>query len=106
MKTEDFAAFVPLPQLQLMRKIGSTRREKVERCLADFRLSAAEQDVTFRYGLDFVEGNDRLRWTPAGIDKLLAAGLWRREFDGRGNLKSKPVTPEAAMKLPGAQLLR
>jgi hypothetical protein len=106
MKTEgDFAAFVPLPQLQLMRRLGRTAHEKAERCLADFRLAAGDRNVTFRFGVDFVEGNDRLRWTPAGIDKLLAAGLWKREFDSRGNLRSKPVTPETAMRLPGMQLL-
>jgi hypothetical protein len=31
--------------------------------------------------------------------------MWRREFDQRGNLKSKPVTPEAVMKLRGEQPL-
>jgi hypothetical protein len=106
MKTErHVAAFVPLPQLQLMRRIGKVRTGKAERCLADFRLSAGDQNVTFRFGVDFVEGNDRLRWTPAGIDKLLAAGLWKREFDRCGNLRSKPATPEMAMQLPGVQLL-
>jgi hypothetical protein len=72
--------------------------------MEDFKFSVGQQNVIFRYGVDFVEGN-RLRWTPAGIDKLLAAGIWRREFDQRGNLKSKPVTPEAAMKLHGARPL-
>jgi hypothetical protein len=101
----ELSPFLPLPQLQFMRKVGRTdaRTKRVERHMGDFKCSAGQQNVTFRYGVDFVEGNDRLRWTPAGIDKLLAAGLWRREFDRRGNLKSKPVTPEAAMKLPGAR---
>ena len=106
MKTEgDFAAFVPLPQLQLMRKIGRAAQERAAPCLADFSLSAGDRTVTFRFGVDFVEGNERLRWTPAGIDKLLSAGLWKREFDERGNLRSKPVTPETAMQLPGVRLL-
>jgi hypothetical protein len=100
----ELAPFLPLTQLQFMRKAGSSGRgiEKAERRMGDFEFSVGEQKLTFRYGIDFVEGNNRFCWTPAGIDKLLAVGLWRREFDGRGNLKSKPVTVEAAMKLGSA----
>ena len=100
-------SFLPLTQLQSMRKAASAGREndKAERHMGDFELSVGEQKSTFRYGIDFAEGNNRFCWTPAGIDKLLAVGLWRREFDQRGNLKSKPVTVEAAMRLPGARPL-
>ena len=90
-----------------MRKIGRSepRPKKAQRRIGDFRFTAGQQNVTFRYSVDFIEGNDRLRWTPLGIDKMLAAGLWRREFDGNGNLKSKPMTPETVMNLPGSQPL-
>jgi hypothetical protein len=47
---------------------------------------------TFLFGVHFTDGNDRLVWTPEGITKLIDVGLWRREFDRRGNLRSKPPT--------------
>jgi hypothetical protein len=103
----ELAPFLPLTQLQFMRKAAGAGRDtkKAERRMGDFEFCVGEQKSTFRYGIDFVQGNNRFCWTPAGIDKLLAVGLWRREFDQRGNLKSKPVTVEAARKLPGARPL-
>ncbi len=99
----EFPSFVPLPKLQARRAAKSgTKLQSPERSMVDFKL----EGVTFRYGVDFVDGNERLRWTPAGIDKLIAARLWTREFDQRGNLKTKPPTPHAAMKLPGAHVAR
>jgi hypothetical protein len=66
----------------------------------DFKLTNNSFFATFFEEHDFVEGEDRLCWTMAGLSKLIALGLWRREFDCRGNLKSKPMTVETAMKLP------
>jgi hypothetical protein len=53
-------------------------------------LSLDGRKHTFLYIVHFVDGNDRLVWTPDGIKKLINVGLWRREFDSRGNLKTKP----------------
>jgi hypothetical protein len=55
----------------------------------DFKLTNNSFFATFFEEHDFVEGEDRLCWTMAGLNKLIALGLWRREFDGRGNLKTK-----------------
>jgi len=66
----------------------------------DFKVSNNSFFTTFFAEHDFVEGEDRLCWTMAGLNKLIALGLWKREFDSRGNLKSKPMTVEAASKLP------
>lgn len=60
------------------------------------------EPATFRFGVDFAEGEHRLCWTLPGIDKLIGLGLWKREFDGRGNLVSKPVSVEALMRKVGA----
>ena len=61
--------------------------------------------AVFRFGLDFTEGEQRLCWTRSGIEKLIELGMWRREFDARGNLKNKPLPVEAAMQLRNARLL-
>jgi hypothetical protein len=61
--------------------------------------------AVFHFGIDFSEGERRLCWTASGLDKLIELGLWRREFDKRGNLKTKPIRVEAAMKLPQARVL-
>jgi hypothetical protein len=56
----------------------------------------------FRFGPDFTGGETRLCWTAQGLEKLIEIGLWQREFDKRGNLKSKPLGVEARMNLPVA----
>ena len=61
--------------------------------------------AVFRFGLDFTEGEQRLCWTRSGLEKLIELGLWRREFDARGNLKTKPMRVEAAMQLRCARPL-
>jgi hypothetical protein len=66
--------------------------------MRDFSLRVGNTTAVFRFGIEFVEGDGRLCWTMAGIDRLIAVGLWRRGFDLRGNLKSKPITVEAAMR--------
>jgi hypothetical protein len=71
--------------------------------MQDFKLTNNSFSASFFHSHDFAEGEDRLCWTMAGLYKLIALGLWRREFDQRGNLKSKPLTVEAAMKLSGAE---
>ena len=63
------------------------------------------QAAIFRFGIDFCQGEQRLCWTKAGLDKLIELGLWRRELDARGNLKSKPIRVEAAMQLRNARVL-
>ncbi len=55
----------------------------------DFNIRVRDQTMTFQFGVHFVEGESRLCWTLAGIEKLIAAGLWRREFDWQGKLRSK-----------------
>jgi hypothetical protein len=60
--------------------------------MPEFSLNIGGRKHVFLFGIHYVEGNDRFCWTEAGIKKLINAGLWRREFDGRGNLKSKPPT--------------
>jgi hypothetical protein len=69
----------------------------------DFVLRTAKQTAVFRFGPDFTEGERRLCWTAKGIEKLIDLGLWQRELDARGNLKSKPIRVEAAMRLPIAR---
>ena len=71
--------------------------------MQDFKLTNNSFFATFFEGHDFAEGEDRLCWTMAGLNKLIALSLWHREFDQRGNLSSKPMTVEAVMQLPNAQ---
>jgi hypothetical protein len=70
--------------------------------MRNFTLTLGKSTATFRFGVDYAEGDNRFCWTLAGIEKLIACGLWKREFDKCGNLKSKPMTVEAAMKLRAA----
>ncbi len=65
----------------------------------DFTVTLGRRKANFTFGTDFSEGENRLCWTLAGLDKLIALGLWRREFDRHGNLIAKPMTVEMAMKL-------
>ena len=65
----------------------------------NFKLTNNSFFATFFEEHDFVEGEDRLCWTMAGLNKLIALGLWRREFDAPGNLKTKAMSVEAAMQL-------
>jgi hypothetical protein len=65
----------------------------------DFRLASNGFFATFFEGHDFDEGEDRLCWTMAGLNKLMALGLWKRELDQRGNLKAKPPTVAQMMGL-------
>ncbi len=51
-----------------------------------------------------MEGEDRLCWTMAGLNKLIALGLWRREFDARGNLKTKAPTVMDLMRVARPRL--
>jgi hypothetical protein len=63
-----------------------------------FTLSLGGQSETFRPAEDFSEGHDRLHWTLAGIEKLIRLGLWRREYDMRGKLKTKPPHVEMVIE--------
>jgi hypothetical protein len=65
----------------------------------DFDVRIGKVTATFRINVDFDEGEDRLCWTLSGLEKLIGLGLWRREFDKRGNLLSKPMSVETAMLL-------
>jgi hypothetical protein len=69
----------------------------------DFKLTNNSFFATFFEEHDFVEGEDRLCWTMAGLNKLIALGLWRREFDGRGNLKTKAPTVADLKRLADRQ---
>ena len=60
-----------------------------------FTITVGRSTATFRFGDDFTDGENRFCWTLQGLDKLIGLGLWKREFDRRGNLKSKPPTVEA-----------
>ena len=71
--------------------------------MQDFKLTNNSFFATFFEGHDFAEGEDRLCWTMAGLNKLIALSLWHREFDQRGNLRSKPITVEAVMQLPNTR---
>ncbi len=68
----------------------------------DFRLRVAGETILFRFGVDFAEGTERLCWTLLGIEKLIAHGLWTRQFDRRGKLLKKPLSVEALMQKSGA----
>jgi hypothetical protein len=72
--------------------------------MRDFTVTVDGRKQTFTFGLHFVEGNERDCWTPDGITKLINAGLWRREFDQRGNLKTKPPTVADVMRMAKRQL--
>ena len=63
-----------------------------------FTLSLSGQSETFRPAEDFSEGHDRLHWTLAGIEKLIRLGVWRREYDLRGKLKTKPPHVETVIE--------
>ena len=65
-----------------------------------FTVSLGGQSETFRPAKDFSEGHDRLHWTLAGIDKLIRLGVWRREYDPHGKLKTKP--PQVEMVIQAA----
>jgi hypothetical protein len=69
--------------------------------MRDFNVRVRDQLVTFQFGVHFVEGESRLCWTLPGIEKLIAAGLWRREFDRQGKLRSKPISVEYLMRKAG-----
>jgi hypothetical protein len=65
----------------------------------DFSLNLDKRTATFQFELDFTEGVDRLCWTPTGIEKLIKLGLWKRQFDRRGNLITKPMAVETLMRV-------
>jgi hypothetical protein len=69
--------------------------------MRDFNIRVRDQTLTFQFGVHFAEGERRLCWTLPGIEKLIAAGLWRREFDRQGRLRSKPISVEALMRKAG-----
>lgn len=97
----DPSIFLPLERLQWMRKKASARRMRAQLAsrAREFTVRGPRNEVTFRYGVDFGDGNGRLCWTPTGITKLINVGLWRREFNDRGDLKSKPMSVEAVMEM-------
>jgi hypothetical protein len=64
-----------------------------------FSIAGNDRIERFRLGDDYGEGHDRLHWTLRGIEKLIRLGLWRREYDMRGKLKSKPLRVEVLMEL-------
>ena len=64
-----------------------------------FSIAGNDRIETFRLGDDYGEGHDRLHWTLRGIEKLIRLGLWRREYDMRGKLKSKPPRVETIIEL-------
>ena len=59
-----------------------------------FSISHIEGIETFRFGEDYCDGHERLHWTLRGIEKLIRLGLWRREYDLRGKLRSTPPRVE------------
>jgi hypothetical protein len=69
-----------------------------------FVISVGGKVETFRPNEDFNEGHERLHWSLEGIEKLIRLGLWHREYDLRGRLKSKPPQVEkvieAALRKP------
>jgi hypothetical protein len=73
--------------------------------MRDFVIRTSNVTAVFRFGLDFTEGEQRLCWTRSGLEKLIELDLWRREFDARGNLKTKPMRVEEALALPNARPL-
>jgi hypothetical protein len=66
--------------------------------MRDFTVRVRDQLVTFQFGVHFVEGEGRLCWTLPGVEKLIGHGLWKRQFDARGDLVSKPVRVEMLMR--------
>jgi len=76
-------------------------------CMKDFVIQGrtGSHAEVFRFGIDFNEGEHRLCWTRSGLEKLIELGLWRRELDRRGSLKTKPMRVETAMQLPNARPL-
>jgi hypothetical protein len=83
--------------------LNSTLRAGWKDDMQDFKLSNNSFFATFFEDHDFAEGEDRLCWTMVGLNKLIALGLWRREFDGPGNLKSKPPTVADLMRMAKEQ---
>jgi hypothetical protein len=63
-----------------------------------FTLSLGGQSETFRPAEDFSDGHDRLHWTLSGIEKLIRLGVWRREYDLRGKLRTKPPHVETVIE--------
>jgi hypothetical protein len=92
----DFAAPNRVLQQMPLSALNLCRASPV---VTDFTITFGRRKATFCLGIDFCEGENRLCWTLAGLDKLIGVGLWKREFDRRGNLISKPMTVEMAMKL-------
>ena len=78
-KQNDASFFLPLEHIRDMRKAWRVegRTKEVQRQVTDFTLPVGDRCAMFRYGVDFVDGNERLRWTPAGIEKLISIGFWR-----------------------------
>jgi hypothetical protein len=66
--------------------------------MTPFTVSVSGKTETFLPADDFTEGHERLHWTLGGIEKLIKIGLWRREYDLRGKLKSKPPRVEAVIE--------
>ncbi len=90
----------------LAKKVGNGEEMPNESCEAsrmrDFTIRVTGEMVLFRFGVDFAEGEERLCWTLPGIEKLIAHGLWKREFDRRGNVLKKPISVEVLMQKSGA----
>ncbi len=71
--------------------------------MEEFSFVIGKQRHVFRFGVHFAQGNERMVWTPDGITKLINCGLWRREFDKRGNLLSRPISVADAIRLAKKQ---
>ena len=72
----------------------------------DFRVTRNSFFATFFEGHDFTEGEDRLCWTLPGLNKMIGLGLWKRELDQRGNLKTKPPTVAEMIRFAAEQSSR
>jgi hypothetical protein len=66
--------------------------------MTPFTVSVGKMTETFWPIRDFAEGHDHFHWTLDGIEKLIRIGLWRRDYDLRGKLKSKPPRVEAVIE--------
>jgi hypothetical protein len=69
----------------------------------DFAVTTGNSTNTFRFGIDFVDGEDRFCWTASGLEKLIVLGLWERRLDRRGTVLEKPPTVEQLRRAPGAR---
>jgi hypothetical protein len=78
-----------------------TLQSSINGQMRDFSIRARDQTVTFRFGVDFTEGESRLCWTLPGIEKLIAAGLMAEGIRPGGNLRSKPVAVVTLMREAG-----